>query len=324
MRFLLAAAVALPMLIQPTPANVPRAEISSARIRASLYLPDPASGYYRGTRFDWSGVIASLKWNGHEYFGQWFDRYDPKLHDAITGPVEEFVTGDSSSLGFAEAKPGEPFVRIGIGAVRKPDDGPYKRFDTYDLVDPGKWTIEEGPGWIEFVHELGDTNGYAYVYTKRISLSGDSMVLDHTLRNTGRKRIATSVYNHNFFTLDGATTGPDFVVRFPFAPRPRRSFDGAAEVRGSDLVFLRTFEPKQTIFSELDGFGSGARDYGFTMENRATGAGVRVTGDRPVQKLYFWSAWKTICPEPYIDVSVDAGKTSSWRTTYAFFQSTAR
>ena len=312
-------AVALPMLIQsPPPANVPRAEISGSRIRATLYLPDPGSGYYRGTRFDWSGVIASLQWDGHEYFGQWFDRYDPTLHDAITGPVEEFLTGDSS-LGYAEAKPGEPFVRIGIGAVRRKDEGPYKRFDTYDIVDPGKWTIANGAGWIEFTHELGDTGGYAYVYTKRVSVTGDTLVLEHSLRNTGRTRIATSVYNHNFFTLDGETTGPDFVVRFPFAPRPQRSFDGAAEVRGNDVVFLRQFEAKQTIFSELDGFGGG-RDHGFSLENRKTGAGVRVTGDRPIQKLYFWSAWKTICPEPYIDVSVEPGKTSSWRTTYEFYK----
>ena len=55
--------------------------------------PTRNTGYYRGTRFDWSGAIASLTWNGHEYFGQWFDRYDPKIHDAITGPVEEFLTG---------------------------------------------------------------------------------------------------------------------------------------------------------------------------------------------------------------------------------------
>jgi hypothetical protein len=307
------------MLIQsPPPANVPRAEISGSRIRATLYLPDPGSGYYRGTRFDWSGVIASLRWDGHEYFGQWFDRYDPTLHDAITGPVEEFLTGDSS-LGYAEAKPGAPFVRIGVGAVRRKDEGPYRRFDTYDIVDPGKWTIANGAGSIEFTHELGDTGGYAYVYTKRVSVSGDTLVLEHSLRNTGRTRIATSVYNHNFFTLDRETTGPDFVVRFPFAPRPQRSFDGAAEVRGNDVVFLREFEPKQTIFSELDGFG-GVRDHGFRMENRKTGAGVRVTGDRPIQKLYFWSAWKTVCPEPYIDVSVDPGKTSSWRTTYEFYK----
>jgi hypothetical protein len=29
---------------------------------------------------------------------EWFERYDPKLHDAITGPVEEFLT-DGAGLG---------------------------------------------------------------------------------------------------------------------------------------------------------------------------------------------------------------------------------
>src|SRR5262252_590961 len=99
-------------------AQFPQAEMFNTRIRAKLYLPNPESGYYRATRFDWSGQIASLEWNGHNYFGQWFERYDPKLHDAIMGPVEEFVT----SPGYDEAKPGETFVRIGVGLVRKPDE----------------------------------------------------------------------------------------------------------------------------------------------------------------------------------------------------------
>lgn len=87
-------------------AQFPQAEISNGQIHAKLYLPDPQNGYYRATRFDWSGVISSLEWNGHNYFGQWFERYDPKLHDSITGPVEEFLT-NSSGLGYDEAKPGE-------------------------------------------------------------------------------------------------------------------------------------------------------------------------------------------------------------------------
>ena len=33
-------------------------------------------------------------------------------------------------------------------------------------------------------------------------------MLEHRLKNTGRKPIATSVYNHNFFTLDRQPTGP--------------------------------------------------------------------------------------------------------------------
>src|SRR5215813_13865922 len=87
----------LPLAAQP-----PEAEIANSKVKAKLYLPDGEKGYYQGTRFDWSGVIASLEANGHNYFGKWFDRYDPKIHDAITGPVEEFLTGDSA-LGYNEA-----------------------------------------------------------------------------------------------------------------------------------------------------------------------------------------------------------------------------
>ena len=93
--------------------SFPQTEISNGRIHAKIYLPDAESGYYRATRFDWSGVISSLEWGGHTYFGQWFQRHDPKNHDAITGPVEEFT-----SLGYQDARPGESFIRIGVGAVR--------------------------------------------------------------------------------------------------------------------------------------------------------------------------------------------------------------
>ena len=64
--------------------GAPQATISNGMITAKLYLPDTANGYYQGTRFDWSGVFASLTYKGHEYFGPWFDRYDPKIHDSIS------------------------------------------------------------------------------------------------------------------------------------------------------------------------------------------------------------------------------------------------
>jgi hypothetical protein len=304
---------------QGTGPQSPQAEISNSRIRAKLYLPDAQSGYYRGTRFDWAGVVHSLEWQGHNYFGQWFEKYDPKLHDAIAGPVEEFLT-NTSGLGYEEAKPGDSFVRIGVGAVRKPEEPAYRRFATYDIVDPGKWTVNKGSDWIEFVHELGDTAGYAYVYRKKLRLAKDTLVLEHRLKNTGRKAISTSVYDHNFFTLDGQPTGPDFVVRFPFEPRAAAALNGLGETRGKEIVFLREFVRPQTMFSELTGFGTSDKDYDIRVENRKTGAGVRVTGDRPLSKLLFWSAAQTVCPEPYIDLRIAAGKEASWRIAYEFYQ----
>jgi alcohol dehydrogenase (cytochrome c) len=302
----------------------PSATIANAAIRATVDLPDARAGYYRGTRFDWSGSIRSLTWNGHEYFGQWFERYDPTLHDAIMGPVEEFLTGDEKSgygaVGYTEAAPGGTFVRIGVGVLRRPPEPGLNRFGYQDIVDPGTWTTTVGADRITFVHELKDTTGYAYVYTKTLRLEGETLVLEHELKNTGTKPIVSEAYNHNFFTLDGRVTSPDVVVRFRFEPKADRSFNGMAEIRGREIAPSRVFQRGESTFAELAGFGAGASDYGFEMENRATGAGVRVTGDRALTRQLFWASLKTVCPEPYIDVSVEPGRTSTWRITYAFYE----
>src|SRR6185503_8449408 len=145
--------------------DAPSAEITNGLVTARLYLPDPLRGHYRGTRFDWAGDIYSLRYAGHEFSGTWFDSYDPLRHDAIMGPVEEFLSGESS-LGYAEAKPGEGFVRIGVGVVRKPEEKPYERFRAYEIVDPGKRTIVPERDRITFEHELSGPGGYAYVYRK--------------------------------------------------------------------------------------------------------------------------------------------------------------
>jgi hypothetical protein len=320
MRILFVMLLAALQASTPPPA-APTATIDNGTVRAVLYLPDAKTGYYRGARFDWSGQISSLTWSGHEYFGQWFANYDPTLHDAIQGPVEEFLTTGDTAPGYAEAGPGGTFVRIGVGVLRKPaGETALQRFGRYEIVDPGTWTTTPGKDRIAFVHELTSPDGYAYRYRKVLRLEGDSLVLDHELANTGTKPIATSVYNHNFFMLDRATTGPDIVVRFPFAPKAARPFNDLAEIRGREIAFLRPLGPRENVFSEIEGFGPTAADAGFEMENRATGAGVRVTGDKPLTKLLFWSAIKTACPEPYIDASVAVGGTTTWRTTYAFYQ----
>jgi hypothetical protein len=63
----------------------------------------------------------------HTYFGVWFKRYDPLLNDSITGAVEEFRSSDGlSSINYDEAKPGDLFLKPGVGVLRKVDVSPYK------------------------------------------------------------------------------------------------------------------------------------------------------------------------------------------------------
>ena len=233
-------------------ADYPEAQISNGILRVKLLLPDARNGYYRGTRFDWSGAISSLQFKGHEYFGKWFDRYDPKIHDAIMGPVEEFLTR-GMGLGYDEAKVGESFVKIGVGAVRKPEEQNFHQFQTYDITDNGKWTITKGADFVAFTQELSDTLGYAYVYKKivRLAPGKPEMTLEHSLRNTGRKMIETSVYEHNFYMLDHQPAGPDYSVRFPFDVHPKADLHGAAAAQGKQFTYLRELQHGQSVFTEM-------------------------------------------------------------------------
>jgi hypothetical protein len=299
--------------------DFPQALISNGTIHATLYLPDTEKGYYRATRFDWSGLIPSLRYEGHTYFGQWFDTYDPKTHDAVMGPVEEFGT---NALGFNEAAPGGKFVKVGVGALKKPGDGrPYNHFTTYEIADSGKWTVRKGTDFVEFTQELTDAAGYAYVYRKTVRLAKNKPVLslEHSLKNTGQKTIETSVYDHDFYMLDGKPTSPDFVVKFPFEVHWYATPSPLTETAGKELHFLQEFRTGQTAQSILTGYGTSPTDYDMRVENRTTGAGVRQTSDHPIARINFWSIRTTICPEAYIDLKVEPGQETSWKINYEFY-----
>ena len=296
----------------------PQTEITNGIIRANLYLPDSASGYYQGVRFDWSGVFASLAYKGHSYFGQWFEKYDPKLHDAISGPVEEFTP-----IGYDEAKPGEDFLKIGVGSLRKSKDAPYRFATPYALVNPGKWTTKTGRDAVVFTHELTDAAGYSYRYQKTVKLLAGKpiLVLEHSLKNTGRKPIETTVYDHNFFVMDNQPTGPDVSVTFPFAlqVKPTRGIGTFADIQGNRFVYLKELPRGESTHCYLTGFGNTATDYDFRIENSKTGAGVRIYGDQPITQLAFWSIHTTVCPEPYITIKAEPGQTFRWKISYEFY-----
>lgn len=292
----------------------PETEITNGLIKAHLYLPDPTNGYYRGSRFDWSGVIASLEYKGHSYFGQWFNKYSPTIHDAIMGPVEAF-----DPIGYDEAKAGESFVKVGIGELTKPDDSLYNFGKFYPIVNNGKWNVKKKSDEVRFSHELKGRE-YSYEYKKTIKLVKNKpiMILIHTLKNTGKKTIETTVFNHNFFVIDKQPTGPGFEVTFPFTITEKvERMPDYAEVRDNKLIFLKELNNRNVSMKDVtSGRGS---TYNIRVDNRNTGAGVKITGDQPISKIVFWSAGKTVCPEPYIKIKINPGKEFSWNITYEYY-----
>ena len=192
--------------------HYPNTVISNNEVQMKVYLPDPEKGLYRATRFDWSGVIGSVQYKGHEYFGYWKDTHDPLFHEDLTGPVEGFI---EPGLGYDDAAPGGHFIRLGVGILEKRDEKEYQSKDTYNILDHGKWKIEHGEDWLRFTHEIKSEIGYGYIYEKKIKLKSNGFVIGHKLQNTGEKAIETDQFNHNFFVIDNTQSGPDFKISFP-------------------------------------------------------------------------------------------------------------
>ena len=322
------------MAVQTYPGPYPQTEISNGLLRVKIYLPDAEKGFYRGMRFDWAGVIASLEYKGHSYFEPFFEKFDPAVADveiglpvvagiasAASGPVEEFIGADESCLGYAEAKPGESFCKIGVGALRKVDSAAYSSYVNYPVVDAGARSIKSGSDWIEFTQLVDCSTGYGYSYSKTVRLVKNEpvMTIEHHLVNTGAKARATQVYDHNFLTIDHQGAGPAIEITFPFSPRSTKPIGALAEVRGQQLLFPRDLEGSDTFYSEFRGFGKTAADYEIRVENRTTGAGVVITGDQPLANLGVWAVRTVVAPEPYIEINNPPGGDFKWKYTYRFY-----
>ena len=359
--------------------------IRNGEITARVYLPDATAGFYRSTRFDWSGAIASLQYKGHEYYGNWFAKitdiydfgYDEATNDVISaeftamvGPAEEFGV-----IGYNEAKPGGVFVKPGIGALRRADETPYNHSKPYKIANGGKWEVERRSDSIQFVHTLKEPSiDFGYVYTKVIALTSGKpqLTIAHVLKNTGATPIRTNVYNHNFTSIDKQPPGPDYEIAFPFqvqrAQRGARGPGAAGEaargvipggqapatVQGATggqggpgggrglnppngsqcgrpemqvlaaaqrnrLVYSKTLEERECFQAGFIGFGPTASDHDIRIEHKNVGAGVRITGDRPLLRFGYWSIRTVLAPEPYIDVAVEPGQEFTWKWTYDYF-----
>lgn len=330
--FLVTAASPLLMNILPSQRSFPTANISNGLIDATLYLPDIEKGFYRSTRFDWSGVIASLAYAGHQFYGPWYTSSDPPVRDfeyrdsgivtgaqsTITGPAEEFRIPQ----GYEEAQPGDTFVKIGVGVLRRIDASDYSPYGNYEIVDHGTWHSHAEADAVTFAQELQDpSSGYGYRYQKTVRLTEGRpvLIIEHSLTNIGRLPLQTSQYNHNFLVLDGAAPGPDFLITVPFQIKTDQPPDPTlAEIQGNTIVFNKTLEGEDRVYIPMEGFSNAVRDYDVRVENQRTGAGVRITADRPMVRLALWSIRSNISLEPFVDVSTRPGDTTTWTLTYQY------
>lgn len=318
----------------PNPNDFPTATLESGGLQVRIALPDARRGYYRSTRFDWSGIITSVAMDGSHFYGPWFDRVSPSVHDfmdspsgvvvsprnAATGPAEEFANRDGETVpGYNAAPVGGTFIKIGVGRLRKSDNEPYDHFKAYTIVDGGTWTVRRAKDRITFIQHLPtDAGGYGYEYEKTITLApGGVMTIAHRLRNIGKQPINTQVYNHNLARFEGADIGPGVSVRFPFpiggpAPAPN-----LATVAGDSVHYNAPLAPGDRVQLAAQP-GDPSVPPGPFRVTGANGASITMQTDTPLVRTVLWSIRHAVAVEPFTAIHVAPGAEQRWAWSYTF------
>ena len=92
-----------------------------------------------------------------------------------------------------------------------------------------------------------------------------------------------------------------------------------ASAQGNKLVYSKVLEGSECYSASFTGFGAEAKDNDIRIENKRTSAGVRITGDRPLSRLAYWSIRTVLAPEPYIDLNIEPGQQFAWTYTYDYY-----
>jgi hypothetical protein len=315
-------------------ARAPMATIRGGGVEATIALPDPAKGFYRGTRFDWAGMIVEVHHGQHRFYGPWFDGIASNIRDftddgrsvvagpqtAATGPAEEFVGPAADPVpGYGAASVGGTFLKIGVGRLRKADDKPYSRFRSYQIVDGGHWETRRTAGSVTFRQMVApDSSGYGYAYEKVVRLGRNGVLeITHELKNNGTRPIVTQVYNHNFTRFDDRDIGPGDCVEFPYPLTGSTVTPQLAAVKGSVLCYLAPLPAGDHVTLAANGFTRDPRTSGFTIIGSG-GAQVSAVSDTPIVRSQLWSVRRVVAVEPYLAIDLAPGAEMHWTWRYTF------
>jgi galactose mutarotase-like enzyme len=167
-------------------------------------------------------------------------------------------------------------------------------------------------------------SGYGYSYSKVITiLRNDPLItIEHTLKNTGEKRIVTDFYNHNFFNVDGDPVGPNYSFAFPFEPKAqdlRGKFAELVELKDKQLRFKDKLPTDQFVMAGLTGFDPKEMQHQvFEMRHAPSGVRIEVRHTYPFAKFNVWGIKTTICPEPHMAIDLKPGESLLWGIGYDF------
>jgi hypothetical protein len=284
-----------------------RVTLHSSRLAVEVLLPGTA---YRGSRFDWTGIVAQVTLDGSCTFCT-VESATPGVGTGGIGLCGEF--GIQKPVGFDETPVSGRFPKIGVGMLTRPDEKDADFARPYS-IDPFPCTVEAGDDRIVMVSAPLDQTGYAVLLTKTVRVDGNALFIEARLENVGERPFSTDEYNHNFVLIGAAPVGPDYVLRFPF-PFVADSLPDALRSEGASVLWTKI--PETDFYFRTPGFLP-AGGWSWELEHLPTGRTMREFNDFPVARCAFWGHAGVISPEIFVDLALSPGETRSWTRRYEF------
>ena len=113
-------------------------------------------------------------------------------------------------------------------------------------------------------------------------------------------------------------------MEFPFACVATRPFDSKivdfhVASTGKKVTIVRSRNtPDDAIYAELGNLPKTASGNAALLVNEATGAGIRLSGDRCPSIIRIWGTVRVVCPELFVPIVLFARQTMRWSTQYTF------
>lgn len=272
---------------------------------------------YSSSRFDWTGKIVSVKYrNKLITTSERLNEKEDNKHGK--GFYNEF--GIDAALGYNETKVGEWFHKIGVGLLRK-EQGEYLFSRNYE-VRPARFDVFTGQDKVIIRCTSQTENGYSYILTKEIVLSGAGFVIRYRLKNTGTKTICSNEYVHSFLSVNQEFTGSDYILKFPFSIKPEH-FDFSVNpeekvVLGRKEITFNGTPGEQFFFSNLT--GGECVNAGWELLNIKEKTGVKEAGSFKTTRVNLWGWKHVISPELFFEIRVEPGRETGWTRTFTVFE----
>ena len=272
---------------------------------------------YKGSRFDWSGKISSIRFKDLP-LTTIEDAGSKDVNFLGKGLYNEF--GITNPLGYNETPKGGWFHKIGVGLLKK--EHKQYLFHRKHVIRPAHFDITYEDRKIIIICKSELVNGYSYILKKEISISENSFTINYFLHNTGEKKIITDEYVHNFMAINNALIGEDYTLKFPFPINPSLfdetvNSEKKVEIGLENITFNKT-PKKQFFFSNLTGGKELQAEW--ILTNLKANVGIKEFGSFKTDKINLWGWKHVISPELFFKISVDPKETVEWSRKFDVFK----